>query len=384
MAVRRPAAAIAAVAVVLLVCLSSGALAAKEASATEPSLSQADGTKQTVSSLKPQHAPQFPEDPVMRRKRQNQEKPVDSSDSNSPSMDRFPTPEELARLVRGEKPLPSSDEQQEEQQQEREREPVRARRPEREEKEEEAEREQQPPRKREQEPEKPVAAPTPAGALKPEQGRPIAAEPAPSAPAPKQPVQEEQKPAAVAPTTPATKAPEQKPAPAKQEEPAAASKPAPAKPETPAAKPVAPVGEDIVKMPEVAKVDMKEIEKKEKEEEKENPCKRVPGCLECKPFDKASQMEMMLRDAGKPASRRLLQFGSHSDAGDGGWGSNTFNGITGVGAGATKDKHKIDLNPMDFVDSPYNAKDLPMCTACNTTGGYVQHTKGRCGRLSQL
>ena len=41
---------------------------------------------------------------------------------------------------------------------------------------------------------------------------------------------------------------------------------------------------------------------------------------------------------------------------------------------------------MDFLDmdvhSAYDAKDLPMCTKCNSTAGYVNHSRGRCGESS--
>jgi hypothetical protein len=102
----------------------------------------------------------------------------------------------------------------------------------------------------------------------------------------------------------------------------------------------------------------------EKKEE-ENICKRVPGCLECKPFDPKAKFEGW-------GLRRLQQRESDWDLGS----------MMGATPGK-KDKgskgNRVDFNLMDMVDSPYNAKDLPTCTACNTTAGYVAHSKGRCG-----
>lgn len=104
------------------------------------------------------------------------------------------------------------------------------------------------------------------------------------------------------------------------------------------------------------------------EEEKEDPCKKVPGCMECKPNDKSSH------------SRRLKQFGSKDD----GWGAAIGSSAGNKGNSKKPGSNKPDLSFMDFVESPYNAPDLPYCTACNTTGGYVAHSKGRCGESTPM
>lgn len=116
----------------------------------------------------------------------------------------------------------------------------------------------------------------------------------------------------------------------------------------------------------------KEEEKKEKE--KEDPCARVPGCLKCTPFDPHAKSTFGAEFGG--GMRRLAQ---HKGGFDGGEWSSKAIGSLGTGKSGKKN-NKPDFNFMDGAfESPYNAKDLPTCTSCNTTAGYVNHSRGRCG-----
>jgi hypothetical protein len=208
--------------------------------------------------------------------------------------------------------------------------------------------------------------------------------PAASTPAaaPKQPEQ----PAAAAPSTPAAatqpkeqqqEAPKQADAPkaaapATEQQQQPASKPAAEAPKPAAEAPKAVDKEEVVDAFEDARR-KKEADKKkapEKEEEKkEDPCKRVPGCLECKPFDPKAAFEGF-------GLRRLHQ--KDSD----------WEGMSALMSASQKgekkgQKGRVDIDSFTTFDSPYNQKDLPMCTACNTTAGYVSHSRGRCGEFTR-
>jgi hypothetical protein len=106
-------------------------------------------------------------------------------------------------------------------------------------------------------------------------------------------------------------------------------------------------------------------DKPAEKKEEENICKRVPGCLECKPFDPKAKFEGW-------GLRRLQQRESEWDIG-------SMMASTTPTKGKKDKGNRVEFNLMDMVESPYTAKDLPTCTACNTTAGYVAHSKGRCG-----
>lgn len=143
----------------------------------------------------------------------------------------------------------------------------------------------------------PAATPTPAAA--PAKQAPAQEAPKPAEAKPSTPVQDAPKAAEQpAPKQPAASTPTPKqdvistPAP-KQE----ASTPAPkVDPSTPAPKQDAPkptAGEAPKPAAPITnfKQEVKE-EEKDKKEEKEDPCKRVPGCMECTPYDPKSPMMM--------------------------------------------------------------------------------------------
>jgi hypothetical protein len=112
---------------------------------------------------------------------------------------------------------------------------------------------------------------------------------------------------------------------------------------------------------------------KQEEKEKEDPCARVPGCLKCTPFDPNAKSSFGAEFGG--AMRRLAQHKGGFDGGE--WGQHS---IGTLGSSKSGKKGKPDFNFMTgAVDSPYNAKDLPTCSSCNTTAGYVNHSRGRCG-----
>lgn len=210
--------------------------------------------------------------------------------------------------------------------------------------------------------------------------------PAASTPAaaPKQPEQ----PAAVAPSTPAAatqpkeQQPQQQEAPKQPEAPKAAAPATEQKqqePPKPAADTPKPAEKVVSKDEAVDAFEdarrKKELEKNkaaEKEDDKdENPCKRVPGCMECKPFDPKAPFEGF-------GLRRLRQK-------DADWADNMGALMSTGTKGQDKkgQKGRVDFDSMSMTDSPYNAKDLPVCTACNTTAGYVAHSRGRCGECTR-
>jgi hypothetical protein len=99
----------------------------------------------------------------------------------------------------------------------------------------------------------------------------------------------------------------------------------------------------------------------------------VPGCLKCTPFDPNAKSSFGAEFGG--AMRRLAQHKGGFDGGE--WGQHS---IGTLGSSKSGKKGKPDFNFMTgAVDSPYNAKDLPTCSSCNTTAGYVNHSRGRCG-----
>lgn len=211
--------------------------------------------------------------------------------------------------------------------------------------------------------------------------------PAASTPAaaPKQPEQ----PAVVAPSTPAaaTQPNEQQPQQQQQEAPKQPEAPKAAAPATeqkqqeppkPAADTPKPA-QKVVNKDEV--VDAFEDARRKKEAQKnepekdddkdQNPCKRVPGCMECKPFDPKAPFEGF-------GLRRL-----HQKEAD--WADN-MSAIMSTGQKGQEKKGqqgRVNLDSMSMTDSPYNAKDLPVCTACNITAGYVAHSRGRCGECTR-
>jgi hypothetical protein len=207
--------------------------------------------------------------------------------------------------------------------------------------------------------------------------RPISSVPATPAPLPaKEPVQQQpaqqQKPAAAAPQKPAAAAP-QKPAAAAPQKPTAVPVPAPA----PQQKQAAPVTPPKAATPAPAAAAPKKAEAPQqpaaeapkpaeapKQQEPEDPCKKIPGCLSCKAQGAT----------GHSFTRKLRQFGHGGHAGHhNSMGMDSLNGASEQKQG----KPNFDLSSM--YDSVYNAKDLPYCSACNTTAGYVAHSKGRCG-----
>jgi hypothetical protein len=166
----------------------------------------------------------------------------------------------------------------------------------------------------------------------------------------------------------------------KQQQPAATPSPAAAAPQKPEEqqqkeepKKEEPKKEEP-KKEEPKKEEPKKEEPKKEEPKKEDICQRVPGCLECKPFDPTAKNTFGSEFTG--GMRRLAQHKGGFDAGE--WGASS---IGTLGGAKTGKKGKPDFNFMqNVVESPYNAKDLPVCTSCNTTAGYVSHSRGRCGK----
>lgn len=227
----------------------------------------------------------------------------------------------------------------------------------------------------------------------------------PSAPAPKEDAPKQQlpapTPAAAAPAAEAPKAPAadtpavKTPAPAEKQQQAAKPEPkadAP-KPDTPTAvadvpKAAAPKSdtpsqeeevvdafEDGRRKQQAQKEADEKVAKESKDDpvekkEEENICNRVPGCMECKPFDAKAKFE------GWGLRRLQQREGAEWDMGS--------MVSTSLKSKKNDKGNKINFDIMDMVDSPYNAKDLPTCTSCNTTAGYVVHSKGRCGECQTV
>lgn len=343
---------VAAVAVVLLLCLSSAMAAtpqqtdpnavdaalasitsskiaadtnkpadAKPSPSSSPAAAEhVDKTEHVAAVSEPQHAPQFPEEPSLVRKGQ---------EKNPPSAPAPAAPKEQQPAVA------------------------------------------------------PVTAPTPAAAAPSKQEEPKQQQEAKSEPKADTP-----KPAAPTAEAPKAEAPK---AEAPRSEPAKAETPksdAPKSADTPKAadapKTDAPKAVDAPKSDkkdeaidafEDARRKNEEAHKKPEPEEKkepENPCKRVPGCMECKPFDPKDPI--LFEGFGL---RRLRESWDMNAMMNGNMNMNV--GAQGQKQDTKKPRNRVEFNAMDLVDSPYSVKDLPLCTACNTTGGYVQHSRGRCG-----